>query len=265
MSKLILESTNAAYHADSTHLSSSGLKLLLKDAKQFEHEYILGNRSNETKEAYTEGSLTHSLILEPHKVMTDYAVFQGLRRAGKLFEEFKAVNTDKVIVTAAQMLRCQKLFTAYRSLPVAVSLLEGTLSEHSMVSTILDVPVKARADAISISRRCIIDVITTAMPSDAEVFKQTVQDYMYHLSAALYCQIAFNTYGELHDFYWLVLSKADNQCHIYKASSETLSMGTALVTHALVKYKTCLESGIWKDDISQKHLYDTAEYEIVEV
>ncbi len=264
MSKLILGTSNADYHSNTSHLSSSGLKLLLKDAKAFEHEYILGNRQNVEKDAFTEGSLVHTLILEPHKI-GDYAVFPGLRKHGILFETFKKSNIGKTIISAAQMLRAEKLVKAYECMPAAVKLMESTLSEHNMVSSILDVPVKARADAISVSRKCIIDVKTTAMPSDADVFKQTVADYMYELSAALYCQIAFNTYNELHDFYWIVLSKADGGCHIYKASTETLSRGTALVMQAIVKYKNCMTSGIWQDDISQKHLYDTSQYEIIEI
>lgn len=263
MSKLILESTNDAYHADKTHLSSSGLKTLLKSAAQFHYEYVLGNREQIDKPAFVDGTLLHALILEPHKIMTDYAVFSGLRKAGKQYEAFKEAHKDKIVVSAAQMLRMQNLYRSYQALPSAIELLHGTLAEHSMVSAILDVPVKARADAISISRRCIIDVKTTSLPSGRDIFAQTVVDYSYQLSAALYCQIAYQTYGTLFEFYWLVLSKDDGQCHIYKASTETLSMGSALVTQALVKYKKCLESGNWVDEACNisydNHMYDIQE------
>lgn len=264
MSKLILESSNESYHADKTHLSSSGLKCILKSAAQFHHEYVLGHKEQVDKPAFQDGTLLHALILEPHKIATDYAIFSGLRKSGKYYEEFKEKNKGKIVVSAAQMLRMQNLYKSYQSLPTALALLERTLSEHSMVSTVLDVPVKARADAISISRKCIIDVKTTSMPSVTEVFRQTIQDYMYHLSAALYCQIAFDTYGELHDFYWLVLSKYDGQCNVYKASPETLSMGSALVNQALVKYKRCKETGIWLDE-PNKISYDSLNYEIEEI
>lgn len=260
MSKLILESSNEAYHADRTHLSSSGLKTILKSAQQFKHEYI-DDFYREDKSYFQDGTLLHALILEPHKIATDYAVFSGLRKAGKAYEQFKTEQSSKVIVSAAQMLRMQALYKSYKELPVAVSLLEGTLSEHSMVAEMLGVPVKARADAISISRKAIIDVKSTSLPSGKDIFAETVISYSYHLSAALYCQIAFETYGTLFDFYWLVLSKDDGRCHIYKASTETLSAGSALVTQALIKYKKCKESGIWLDE-QEKVSYDTESYEI---
>lgn len=263
MNKLILGSSNADYHADKTYLSSSGLKTILKSAQQFKYEYVDGNKEQVDKPAFVDGTLLHALILEPDKI-SEYAVYPGLRKAGKLYEFFKAENIGKIIVTAAQMLRMQALYRSYNSFSIATSLLEGTLNEHNMVSEILGIPVKARADAISISRNCIIDVKSTSMPSGADVFKQTIQDYSYHLSAALYCQIAFDTYGTLFDFYWLVLSKEDGQCHVYKASSDTLSKGLALVTQALVKYKRCLESGIWLDE-QEKISYDNNNYEIEEL
>ncbi len=264
MSKLILGSSNADYHSNISHLSSSSLKVLLKSAQQFHQEYILGLKEQVEKDVFVEGSLTHALILEPNTILNTYAVFPGLRRAGTAFEEFKANNKTKTIITAAQMLRCQRWSQTCLSMPIAAALLEGTLPEFNMISEILGVPVKARADAISISRNCIIDVKTTSMPGDADIFRQTVIDYSYHLSAALYCQIAYNIYGTLQDFYWIVISKLDNSVHVYKASTETLSAGSALVTQALVKYKKCLSSEIWQDE-QTKVLYDTADYEIIEI
>lgn len=263
MSNLILGSSNAEYHSNKSHLSSSGLKTLLKSAAQFKYEYIDGNKEQGEKQAFIDGNLLHTLILEPDKI-SNYAVYPGLRRAGKLFESFKESNSGKTIITAAQMLKMQALYKSYKALPVAVNIMHGTLNEHNMVGNILGVLVKARADAISISRKVIIDVKSTSMPSGADVFRQTIQDYMYHLSAALYCQIAFDVYGELHDFYWLVLSKADGQCHVYKASSETLTAGNALVTQAIVKYKKCKESGLWIDE-AHKIEYSDKEYEIEEL
>lgn len=264
MSSAILGVSNADYHSNTTHLSSSALKTLLKSPEQFYREYILGIKDNSEKPQFVEGSLTHCLILEPHKVMQEYAVFPGLRKAGAKYEEFLTLNPSRTIVSAGQMLRCQALFNAYTAMPVALELMNNTLPESNMVGSILDIAVKARADAISPERAVIIDVKTTSMPSDAEFFKQTIQDYAYDLSAALYCEIARQTYGKLFDFYWLVLSKADQQCHIYKASTETLSRGTAKVTQALVLYKKCLASGLWiANQPSQQ--YNTREYEIEEI
>jgi hypothetical protein len=224
MSNFLTGTSNADYHADTTHLSSSALKLLLKSPEQFYSDYIRGQRQSIESAAFTEGTLTHSLILEPHLVANAYAVYPGLRKAGAAYETFAAENAYKTVVSAAQMLRCEQLYQSYQNAPLAVELVSGGHSEYSMVSDILGVKVKCRADYINIDKRYIVDVKTTAMPTDIDIFKQTVTDYGYDLSAALYAQIAHNNYGnELFEFYWLVLSKADKGCAIYKASTETLS------------------------------------------
>lgn len=261
---VILGSSNADYHANKSHLSSTQLKTLLKNPEQFYVEYILGQRENVEKDAFVEGTLVHALILEPHKIMEEYAIYPGLRKHGKAWEEFKETHKSKIVISAAQMLRAEKLAKAHRALPAALNLIEGTLPEHNMIAEILGVPVKARADAINIDKGYIVDVKTTSMPSDIEFFKNTVIDYGYQLSASLYIEIAKQTYKKPFDFYWVVLSKSDNECHVYKASQHKLSEGTALYTKALLLYKRCLETGVWAHEY-KKDTIVSEEYEILEV
>lgn len=244
MSDLLLTGTNAEYHANRTHMSSSALKLLLKSPEQYHRQYVLGE-PQEVKDHFTEGSFVHALILEPHLVTQQFAMFQGLRKVGRAYEQFRTANAGKQILSAPQVHRCERLAEAYSRMSTANMLLADTLREHGMQSSMLNVPIKARADAI-LPGQYIVDVKTTSMPSGIDFFKLTLKEYMYDLSASLYCQIAHDTYGKLHDFYWIVLSKADYRCEIYKASSLTLSEGAAKVIQGLVLYKKCLEAGKWE-------------------
>lgn len=264
MIKDFKELSNADYHSDTTHLSSSGLKLLLKDPKAFEAKYILKTTGVETKDAFDEGSAVHCLILEPHKFEQDFAIYPGMRRAGKEYEAFKDNNPSKIVLSAPQVLRCQKLVANHLAMPVAVSLVQGGFAEHSLTGKILEVPVKMRADYINIAAGYIVDVKTTSMPSDIEMFRQTVHQYGYDLSAALYCDIAFQQFGKLFDFFFITLSKADGGCNVYKASSKTLSGGASKVIQAVVLYKKCVATGIWKAE-HEKPVFDTKDYEIEEV
>lgn len=261
---LFEHSTNAEYHANRSHLSSSTLKQLLHNPEQFHQEWILGNKPPEQDQAkFSEGSFVHSLILEPEKI-SQYAIFPGLRKQGAEYESFKAANPGKTILSMPQVNRCETLARSYQSMPAATALLKTGLAEHSMTGTVLGVPVKARADWIDPDRGVLVDVKTTALMTDIDLFRGTVEQFSYELSAALYCEIAYQTYGKIFDWYWLVLSKDDKQCAIYKASSDTLSKGSAMVTKAIVKYKQCLKTGIWSSD-APKIDYSTSEYEILEV
>lgn len=243
----LLTSSNEAYHADRTALSSSALKLLLKDPGQFYTEYMLNQKPEQAyKAAFEDGTLTHALILEPETV-ANYAVFPGLRKHGKAWEDFKEANAGKICISAAQMLRAEKLYKAHASMEVATKLVSNGLPEHTMVGTVLDQAVKARADYI-VPKQYIVDVKTTSLPSDRDLFAETVTQYGYHLSAALYRRIAEQTYGVPHDFYWEVLSKEDGQCHVYKASEQTLAAGDVLVQRAILLYKKCVASGVWSTE-----------------
>ena len=44
------------------------------------------------------GSLLHKMILEADDFHNEYVVFEGTRR-GKIWDEYKAINEDKIIVT----------------------------------------------------------------------------------------------------------------------------------------------------------------------
>tara|TARA_B100000424_G_scaffold52771_1_gene37785 strand:- start:4467 stop:5192 length:726 start_codon:yes stop_codon:yes gene_type:complete len=49
------------------------------------------------------GSIIHKLLLEPDSFNDDYAIFTGARRAGKDWQEFKAVNQDKQIIKLSEL------------------------------------------------------------------------------------------------------------------------------------------------------------------
>jgi len=259
----LITSTNEEYHSNTTHLSSSALKLILKDPAAYYERYIAKTVPNETKDVFSEGSMVHTLLLEPEKVVTDYAIYQGMRKQGAAFEAFKAENVGKTILSLPQMLRCEALAKSAASVDLVNTLLEPCLKEHTMLSTILGTPVKARADAINIAKRYIVDVKTTSMETDIDLFRGTLRDYSYDLSAALYCQIAHDNYGDLFDFYFIVLSKADKGVGIYKASSETLSKGAADVTASIVKFKKCVANNQWSNDLLRNNLLTNVEIQEV--
>lgn len=262
--KELAQANNNEYHANRTHLSSSMLKLLLKDPQQFYREWVLGERNDEYKPAFVEGSLTHTLCLEPEKV-GEYAVFPGARRAGAAFERFAQENQGKTIVTANQMERAHSYANACMSHLTARRLLTEGHAEHNMVAELMGTPVKGRADYINLDKGYIVDVKTTSRPNNIDLFKSTCVEYCYDLSAALYCAIAAQAFGKSFDFYWIVISKNELTCEVYKASSETLAVGTINYMTALSMFKQCSATGIWTHDKAIPEVTEETEYHIQEV
>lgn len=239
--------SNADYHADNKFLSSSNLKLLLKDPQQFYKEKILGEREvKKASASFEEGSLTHSLILEPHLVQEEYALYPGLRKQGADFEAFAASAGSKTIISRTQKIRCDAYRDAFKKNPIAVNLIKGGVSEQTICAEFNGVPIKVRCDYINVEAGYIADVKTSAFPVDVDSAKLTVQKWDYGLSAALYTAIASLHYGKPFDFYFIFIGKSEVVCEVYKASAATLDKGMFDIIKSLKIYKQCLKTGEWK-------------------
>jgi exodeoxyribonuclease VIII len=241
--------SNTEYHSEKLHLSSSNLKMLLQSPQDFYQAKILGNSTSSSSPAMDLGSYVHSLVLEPEKVAEEFAIYEGWRKAGPDYQSFLQTVGKKIVLSKPQAFNGQRLAKSVEACPPALDLLKGGVPELSHAAKLFDVPVKMRADYLNIDAGYIVDVKTTRWGSDVDTFRRVVRELGYELSAALYCDIAYQVYGKVFDFYWVVLSKADWECQVYRASTHTLSEGSALVNKALITYKKCLASGQWPDNL----------------
>ena len=78
-------------------------------SKSPNHLLSYWNRDFEPTSAMLFGSLLHKMILEPETFSVDYAVYEGTRR-GNAWNEFKALNDTKTIVTAKEYNTALKTF-----------------------------------------------------------------------------------------------------------------------------------------------------------
>lgn len=241
--------TNAEYHSERDHLSSSNLKLLLQSPAEFYNQKILGQKVVQQSAALDLGSYVHTLVLEPDQVAAEYAMYEGWRKQGPDFEAFRQQNPGKTYISQPQRHNGQRLANTVKACPAALQLLTGGEAELSLATSMFDVPVKMRADYINEAQSYIVDLKTTRWPSGPDTFRRTVSELGYELSAALYCDIAYRVYGKVFEYYWAVISKADYECQVYKASTHTLSQGSAMVNKALITYKKCLQSNNWPDSV----------------
>lgn len=269
--KGIVDCSNEEYHSEKKHLSSSNLKILLKDPQQFYDEKIMGNvkkHSTATLNAFAEGTLAHSLILEPHMVEKEFRFYQGFRKQGKDWEAFKKEHADSgcVLMSKSQKVKVENWVKSYNNLPAAVNLVDGGHAEHTIFGKLMGVPVKVRADYINIDSGYIADVKTTSNPTDVDSFTYTVNSFEYDLSAALYSMMFEQYYKKPFEFYFIVLGKRDTSCEVFKLSEDTRKIGESKVIKALKMYKECMESGIWKlPEYGKSAKLEETDYEILEV
>jgi hypothetical protein len=256
--------SNIFYHSDKSWLSSSSLKTLLQSPKKYYDEHVLGIKEEAAENsAFIEGSLTHSMILEEDKVAQEYAFFDGLRKQGKEFEDFKAANPGKTIISAAQKGRVAGYVRAFKNNPAAVDLIKNGAPEYSICQVLDGVQCKMRADWINIEAGYIMDVKTSGFAVTHEEFKLTIEQYKYALSAAFYCKIAEQFYGKPFDFYFVAIAKKELDCQVYKVSELTRRKGNSEVGRALDIYKKCVQTGLWVADLGNAK--KESKFEILEV
>jgi len=276
------ELSNADYHAEQEHMSSSNLKdVIATKPSSFDKEgiwglekvydqKILGNKKpSVSNNAFDEGSLAHCLILEPHLLEEEFAIYQGFRKAGNDFKTFKAVEEEglnRTIVSKSQMKKVQSWVDGYSLNQTAVDMVAKSEAEYSLFGEIDGVKIKVRADCINIEEGYIADVKTTSYDTDVDTFRETVDGFQYELSGALYAKLFSMYYGKKFDFYFIALGKKDRSCEIYKLSEKNVVKGNKKIRDALKTFKKCKESGIWTNKQSlEKEIKSYDNYEILEV
>lgn len=244
-----IDVTNKEYHSDREYLSSSGIKLLYSDPEEFYRKYILGEQQESNNQVALDfGTAAHTMILEPHLFDGQVLEYTGGSRRTNDFRDFKAAHPEKLIFLPHEMEKLSALKAAFQNHPQK-GLLENSLYEHTLCSEINGVKVKCRADSICPERGIITDIKTTSYASGLSQFKETLQRSHYEISAALYCIIAEQIYGKPFSFYFIVLSKDDLQCHIYKTSFDTLELGKSRTRAALEFFKRAKLTNEWKQEI----------------
>lgn len=257
------ECSNAEYHADRKYLSSSVLKTVLESLDKYHNDYILGNKteySTATQSNFDVGSLIHSMILEPETVASGYNYYKGFRKAGAEYDSFLATCSNKAlpIISVNQLKQASELLEAFNKLGAAKNLIRNGAAEQTICGNIAGVPIKTRFDWINAEEGYIADVKSTGYSSDKESFTSTIESFKYDLSGALYTMMAESYYGKPFDFYYIVVSKKDKTCDVYKTSKKRMLDGRKKVIQACEKYLRAKETNVWREVSNEDTIISTA-------
>lgn len=252
---------NATYHANRTHASSSVLKTALKDIEEYKRIYVDGESAPVFNlEAMNFGSYLHTLILEPHLVEEEFAIWENIMCEGEEWEKFVLSNKSKIIITRSQRAHAKELLENFYRKEVLFndkvvllnSLFTGGQAEETCCTNLEGLDIKVRFDYRDGKRFFINDVKTTssAIRSRKDVEK-VCASFEYDLSAALYCDVVEKVTGDKHDFYFTFLSKKDGQSSIWKASEAMLKRGRKKYQEAIRAILRGKEHGAWVNEIKE--------------
>lgn len=256
--------SNQEYHDGRSHISSSGLKLMLKDGREFHKKYVLNEQEvHRNQSAMDFGTYIHTLILEPHLVQEEFAVFDGMMRKGKAWEKFKEEQEGKILLTRSQGSLAEGMINSFNESEFILgdhgaeekvkltSFFKKGKAEESFFTELEGVPVKVRSDYRKLTDEfaSINDIKTTS--ESIRGIRDAVEicnRFDYDLSAALYVDVVKQLTGVEHDFFFTFLSKKDLGCSIFKASESFLERGREKYLEALHKLKRARETGVYFDN-----------------
>lgn len=184
----------ADYHADIDVQSCSLLKPMLTSPAHYQAQFF---EVRESTPAMEFGTLIHTLVLEPHLFLAQYAVFPGKRNGrDKDFKAFCAANMgksviDEVVLGAARILVDKILHRMFRGRPFGDYLSEGE-PEASIyfADPVTGVQCRIRIDLLH--PEFLFDLKTSAFIAERDWVRHALsldydlQAYMYSLGLCLF-------------------------------------------------------------------------------
>jgi hypothetical protein len=239
--------SNEAYHGDVEYLSSSSLKLALRDIRTFVRKYVDGEKivhSNQDNMDF--GSYIHTLILEPELVDEEFTVYEGAVKRGEKWEKFKEENKDKIIIGNLADIKAKTIVEAYKKDPHAPKLICDGVAERSLCVKLDGVKIKVRADYLKDNK--VIDIKTTQSLLDPEKIQNVIVRYDYDLSAALYVDALEKFTGKKHEFYFVFIKKDSFEVGCFKASQQMIDNGRRKYRKAIEIIKKGRKTGKYFED-----------------
>lgn len=224
----------------------STLKHMAKSPLHYQH--ALNSKRAETKPMAL-GTAAHIAVLEPERFASEYAIFAGKRRAGKVWEAFEAeaVASGKKVLKESELDEALAIRDAVRADAVASSYLIGGHVEVTLVWIDEETGVlcKGRVDFLRGKANGITDLKTSG-DIEHRAFSNTCARLQYHMQAAMYSDgLAALTKKPTSYAVVAVESKEPHDVVPYLLRDDVLDPGRDEYRRLLSKVKECRESGEW--------------------
>lgn len=267
LNKLIYDMESNDYHSTPGTYSSSQFKDCLDDMEIFYKKHILKEGKKLSTNAFDVGTYFHTGVLEPEKLKTECAVYQGKVRRGKEWDKFVKNSKGKLVLTKSHADQGDKLVKIVQESPVAMSYVNRGTPEVSVFLQLAvsngeiyapfqklilgregwekftgKIPkdaviliVKTRAD--SLGDDFILDLKSTTGNAKSErSLRNSVSKYNYDLSASLYLDVFSAVLKKpMSKFIWTFASKDYYNSRSYKASPTNILIGRAKWRKAVLR------------------------------
>lgn len=242
------------YHADRDALSCSMLKPLLISPGHFQASLLARNSATKAKDF---GSLVHALVLQPHLVGQDFAVYPGFADLrDKEYKKFLANNPTRLVVDESTFARGGILADKILNRPVfgrpfGDYVAEG-IPEASIYFEEPTTGLRLRIRMDLYHPEFDFDLKTTRHSTDAAFLRDSVemgydlQAFMYSLGRSLYD-------GRSKRLPFVFVAGETEEPHSIfdiTAGESYMTNGLKKFQHVLSTYSACNSTGFWPDSSS---------------
>lgn len=248
---------NEAYHADTTAISNSGLKLVIQNPALYYYQKLSGLYSPKPKKHFEEGTALDEAILRPSRYVGEHVIHYpqscltaaGAKHSAKC-KEFEEANPGKVCVKESDEL-CRwihaiRMHKAARSLLEADCTYQATIAWHD---TEFGVNRRSRFDCLHKDGALIIDLKTTGTDASPRQCASECAKWGYHRQAAFYQDAVEAMYGERVPFVFIFVAKEPPyRVETFELDDEFLRIGRDQNAKGLRTYAKCLKSGVWQPE-----------------
>lgn len=226
-------------YEDVPGINWSTLRHMRRSPLHYQHALANARADSDT---FRRGRLLHALVLEPGSVDGAFVVWEGGRRAGKAWAEFRSANASRTIVTAQDMRDALAMAEAVQRVWVAPHHREITMQ---WVDRATGLACKGRLDAID---PAYVTEIKTTYDAASATMSRSLARYDYH------CQLAHYRAGAIacglaspatRARIVAVESSAPYDVAIYDLDDEALIAGEEEVARLLARVAECTAAGAW--------------------
>jgi hypothetical protein len=234
-------------------IRSSHISKILKSPRHYQHSL---NFKSDPTPAQEFGTKFHMAVLERERFLKTYKVMPDFgNQTFKANKEAKAAwlkdqpegqefITDKESTQIKEMVESLMLKESFKKLVSAPDM----QTELAITAKLHGRDCKIRCDAVSISKKIIIDLKTT-ISARPEAFRYSVRDYGYDVQAAFYVLVAAaetKTDPKEWSHYTIAVEKEppyENQ--VFGYTEEAITYGASEILRAFTILKDCEETKEW--------------------
>lgn len=247
------EISSLEYHTNAPGVSSSRLKHMLVSPATYQ---IKLRRPVIDNDALRLGRMLHTMVLEPHLLDEEFAIWTEGRRQGSSWDIFKLCNMDKTLITQDQLDCAEGMANALRQLDdfpfeawlEGVSSVEPAIKERSLfwIDEETGLQCKARPDAMTLAVSALAGDVKSARSANPEEFKRDIFKMRYDLQAAHYLAGIKAVFGADANFAFFVAEKeAPYVAGTFLMTRAALEHGERFRRYCLRMVKKCTDDNNW--------------------